>query len=148
MTGEQDQLQMRRALSLAMSQHGRTGKNPAVGCVILNANGQRISEGATGDGGTGHAEQIALRTLPEGAARGGTAYVTLEPCRARSKGGTACSELLEGAGIARLVCAIADKHPNGSGGFERLRKAGVVVEIGLLADEADRLYADFFSGII
>ena len=139
---------MRRALSLAASQTGRTGKNPAVGCVLLSAEGRRISEAATGDGGSGHAEQIALRTLQDGAAQGGTAYVTLEPCRARSKGGAACSELLLEAGIARVVCAVADKHRNGSGGFERLRKAGVAVEVGLLAEEADKLYADFFSGII
>ena len=76
-------LHMRRALDLAELQHGRTGVNPSVGCVILDRDGNKLSEAATGDGGRPHAEQIALASIAVGAAVGGTAYVTLEPCRQR-----------------------------------------------------------------
>ncbi|MEL7130140.1 MAG: riboflavin biosynthesis protein RibD [Pseudomonadota bacterium] len=139
-----DTKHMARALLLAQGQRGRTGKNPAVGCVITGADGQVLSEAATGDGGTLHAEQLALDFLG-GKAPGATAYVTLEPCRARSTDGQSCSERLLSAGIARLVCAIQDVHPNGAGGLERLRTANIAVETGLLADEAEILYADFFA---
>ena len=71
--------------------------------------------------------------------------MTLEPCRERSAGGVSCSMLLLEAGIARLVCAIADQHPNGAGGFSRLVQAGVTVEIGLMKEEAEELYRDFFN---
>lgn len=136
---------MARAIALAHMQAGRTGHNPAVGCVIIDATGAKISEGATGDGGKDHAEALALLSLDRGAASGGTVYVTLEPCRERSAGGTSCSELLLEAGIDRLVCAIADAHPNGAGGFDRLREAGVTVEVGLMATEAEMMYRDFFA---
>lgn len=147
MTDENDHLHMSRAMQLARSQVGRTGKNPAVGCVIINASGTKISEGATGDGGSDHAEALALSALIDGAAEGGTAYVTLEPCRERSAGGLSCSELLLDAGIRRLVCAVADAHPNGAGGFDRLREAGVAVDVGLMEAEAAGLYAAFFEGV-
>ncbi|MEM6900854.1 MAG: riboflavin biosynthesis protein RibD, partial [Pseudomonadota bacterium] len=131
----------------AASQFGRTGKNPAVGCVIIGADGTKLSEGATGDGGSDHAEALALSALVEGSAKGGTAYVTLEPCRKRSAGGSSCSELLLHAGIVRLVCAISDPHPNGAGGFDRLREAGIAVEIGLMETEAAALYQNFFVDV-
>lgn len=138
---------MANAMDLAKAQTGKTGKNPAVGCVLVDADGVFLADGVTSVGGTGHAEQSALAKLPAGAAQGGTAYVTLEPCRERSAGGESCSSLLLAAGITRLVCAIADAHPNGAGGFARLLSAGVTVEIGLMKDEAKALYADFFSGL-
>lgn len=144
MTAPADLAHMHRALLLARRQHGRTGKNPAVGCVILGADGTKLAEAATGDGGTAHAEELALASLPPGAAKGGTAYVTLEPCRERSAGGPSCSERLAQAGIARLVCAVADRHPNGAGGFARLEAAGLDMVIGFCADEAAPLYEDFF----
>lgn len=144
---ERDQQAMTRAFDLAKAQAGRTGSNPAVGCVIVSADGVRLSEGATGDGGRAHAEALALGGIEQGGAKGATAYVTLEPCRERSAGGLACSELLLKAGIVRLVCAIADKHPNGAGGIDRLREAGIAVDIGLMAEDAEALYADFFSQI-
>lgn len=138
---------MADAIDLAKAQDGKTGKNPAVGCVIVSAKGERIADGVTSVGGTKHAEQLALGSLPEGAAKWATAYVTLEPCRQRSASGVSCSELLVEAGIGRVVCAIADPHPNGTGGFARLVNAGVTVEIGLMKDEARALYADFFAGL-
>ncbi|MEO1404896.1 MAG: riboflavin biosynthesis protein RibD [Pseudomonadota bacterium] len=147
MTKETDLLHMQRAMTLAHSQVGRTGKNPAVGCVITNAQGVKISEGATGDGGADHAEAMALSTLADGAAKGGTAYVTLEPCRERSAGGASCSERLVAAGIARIVCSAADPHPKGAGGFDRLQEAGITVDIGLMEAEAADLYSEFFASL-
>ena len=135
---------MRRALELAVLQDGRTSANPSVGCVILDRDGQRISEAATGDSGRPHAEQLALERLPIGAAAGGTAYVTLEPCRQRSTGEAACSQRLIEAGLARVIIASRDPHPLGSGGIERLREAGLHVDIGTLRAEADEFYAEFF----
>ncbi len=138
---------MVRALELARFQHGRTGVNPAVGCVILDRDGQRISEAATGDSGRPHAEQTALRRLPIGAAAGGTAYVTLEPCRQRSTDEPACSQRLIEAGVTLVIIATLDPHPQGNGGLERLREAGVKVETGLMHEEANSLYADFFAAM-
>ena len=138
-------LHMRRALELAKLQTGRTTPNPSVGCVILDRDGVKLSEAATGDGGRPHAEQLALADLPVGAAAGGTAYVTLEPCRERSTGEASCSTRLIDAGIACVVIAARDPHPLGSGGVSRLREAGIQVEIGVLQAEADEIYADFFS---
>ncbi|MEM9939438.1 MAG: riboflavin biosynthesis protein RibD [Pseudomonadota bacterium] len=138
---------MKRAMELARFQHGRTGTNPSVGCVILNRDGRVISEAATGDGGKLHAEEAALRGLPEGAAMGGTAYVTLEPCRERSAGGASCSEHLLSAGIGVVCIAVRDPHPNGAGGLARLREAGVKIELGILGDEAAGFYAEFFSRV-
>lgn len=146
MTQEADLRHMKRALQLACAQIGRTGKNPAVGCVIVDLDGKVVSEAATGDGGQVHAEELALRAL-DGVTMGSTAYVTLEPCRQRSAGGRSCSERLIEAGIARVVCAIADPHPNGAGGFERLRTAGVQVDLGCMRDEAEVLYREFFQNL-
>ena len=136
---------MRRALDLATLQNGRTSPNPSVGCVILDRDGLKISEAATGDGGRPHAEQLALAKLPIGAAAGGTAYVTLEPCRERSSGEPSCSHRLLEAGIAKVFIATRDPHPLGSGGMARLIEAGIQVELGLLKAEADVIYQGFFA---
>ena len=138
-------LHMRRALDLAVLQGGRTAPNPSVGCVILDRDGHRIGEAATGDGGRPHAEQLALERLPIGSAAGGTAYVTLEPCRQRSSGIAACSQRLIEAGLARVIIASRDPHPLGSGGIERLREAGLQVDVGILQAEANEFYTDFFQ---
>ncbi|MHA7898460.1 MAG: bifunctional diaminohydroxyphosphoribosylaminopyrimidine deaminase/5-amino-6-(5-phosphoribosylamino)uracil reductase RibD [Henriciella sp.] len=138
-------LHMRRALDLARLQAGRTGSNPSVGCVILDRDGQRLSEAATGDGGRPHAEELALHKLPIGAAAGGIAYVTLEPCRERSNGSASCSQRLLDAGLAKVIIATRDPHPLGSGGITRLKEAGIHVELGLLKAQADELYEDFFA---
>lgn len=131
---------MKQALASAVSQMGRTWPNPAVGCVIIK-DGVVIAEGATGDGGRPHAEEVALGKAGE-AARGATAYVTLEPCGQRSNGGCSCSQRLVEAGVARVVYACDDPSPFASHmGVERLISAGITVENGLLADEADKLIA-------
>lgn len=139
-----DEAFMRRALELAATGVGRTGENPSVGCVIVR-DGAVIGEGATAEGGRPHAEELALRQAGE-AARGATAYVTLEPCAKRSNGGASCTDLLLGAGLARVVIAVGDPHPFAAGvGIERLRAAGLAVELGLLEADARALNADFFA---
>ena len=138
---------MSRALELAWMQQNRTGKNPSVGCVILDRDMRVLSEAATGDGGRPHAEQLALMRVPVGAAAGGIAYVTLEPCRERSTDEAACSQRLIDAGIAKVVIATRDPHPQGAGGIDRLKAAGIQVQIGLMKDEADALYGDFFASV-
>jgi pyrimidine deaminase RibD-like protein len=107
-----DRRLMGRALALAGLNQGLTGANPSVGCVILDAQGHVVGEGVTGKGGRPHAEEIALDDAGN-RARGGTAYVTLEPCRERSSGTASCSSKLIGAGIRRVVVAIEDPHPDG-----------------------------------
>jgi pyrimidine deaminase RibD-like protein len=138
---------MRRAISLARTQHGRTGTNPAVGCVIVGPDGQRISEAATGDGGRPHAEQLALEKLKLPLPKGSVAYVTLEPCRERSTGEDACSRRLINAGVSEVYVAVMDEHPKGAGGCAVLKEAGISVKAGFLSDEAAPLYEDFFASI-
>lgn len=142
-----DEAHMTRALELARQQSGRTGVNPSVGCVIVDATGRVIGEAATGDGGRPHAEQTALQRLSPEMTRGGTAYVTLEPCRERSTGEPACSQRLVTADLARVVIATLDSHPRGSGGLARLEAAGLTIDTGLMKASADRLYADFFASL-
>lgn len=133
---------MRRAIALARGALGRTGANPAVGCVIVR-DGQVVGEGATGDGGRPHAEELALAQAGE-AARGAVAYVTLEPCAQRSSGAPSCSERLAGSGLARVAAACADASVFAAGrGAERLRASGVACDLGLLAAEAASLYAAY-----
>jgi len=135
---------MRRALDLAAPMVGRTGDNPAVGCVL--ALGDAVfGEGATAEGGRPHAEELAI-VAAGGAAQGLTAYVTLEPCAKRSAGGVACADRLIEAGVARVVIATRDPHPNASGaGISRLQAAGVIVEFGLLDADARAQNAAFFA---
>lgn len=126
---------MRRAIEVARAHVGLTAPNPAVGCVLV-LNDAVLAEAVTGVGGRPHAEEQALE-IAGAEARGATAYVTLEPCGARTSGAASCSELLIAAGVARVVAAVDDPSPFASGrGVERLRAAGVPVEVGLLADEA------------
>ncbi|MBX9746589.1 MAG: bifunctional diaminohydroxyphosphoribosylaminopyrimidine deaminase/5-amino-6-(5-phosphoribosylamino)uracil reductase RibD [Hyphomonadaceae bacterium] len=126
---------MRRALDLAAAHVGRTGDNPAVGCVIVSG-GFAVGEGVTALGGRPHAEEQALAQAGD-AAHGADVFVTLEPCAQRSAGGTSCSDLLLNAGVARVVIAARDPHPNAAGvGVERLRAAGIAVELGVMEAEA------------
>lgn len=131
----QDELFMRRAIALAAPGVGRTGENPSVGCVLVN-DGMVVAEAATAEGGRPHAEERALAEAGA-AAVGATAYVTLEPCGARSSGAASCSELLVQAGVARVVVACTDPSILAAGqGGARLASVGIPVEAGLLAEEA------------
>ncbi|MFZ5670345.1 MAG: bifunctional diaminohydroxyphosphoribosylaminopyrimidine deaminase/5-amino-6-(5-phosphoribosylamino)uracil reductase RibD [Pseudomonadota bacterium] len=124
---------MRRAIEAARTNLGKTAPNPVVGCVIVR-DGRVLAEAATAEGGRPHAEERALAGID---ARGATAYVTLEPCGARSSGAASCAERLVAAGVARVVIACEDPSPYASGqGIERLRSAGVALACGVLAHEA------------
>ena len=133
---------MRRAIALARARVGSTDPNPAVGCVLVTA-GEVVGEAATAPGGRPHAEEQALDQA--GArARGATAYVTLEPCAARSSGAASCAERLVAAGVARVVVACEDASILAAGqGTQRLLTAGISVASGVLAGEAAGLYADY-----
>ncbi|MEZ5946085.1 MAG: bifunctional diaminohydroxyphosphoribosylaminopyrimidine deaminase/5-amino-6-(5-phosphoribosylamino)uracil reductase RibD [Hyphomonas sp.] len=146
MSKRRDRRLMGRAFGLARLNQGMTGVNPSVGCVILDADGHIVGEGVTGIGGRPHAEEIAL-DIAGGAAKGGTAYVTLEPCRERSQGGKSCSVKLKEAGIGRVVCSVLDPHPVANGGILNLRNAGIRVEVGTGRHVAERLYKAFFASI-
>lgn len=146
MSRRNDRRKMGEALALARLNQGLTGENPSVGCVILDASGHIIGAGVTGHGGRPHAEEVALAEAGD-RARGGTAFVTLEPCRQRSTGADGCATRLKDAGLARVVCAIADPHPSGTGGIRALRAAGARVEVGLKRREAARLYRSFFAAV-
>ena len=128
---------MRRALRLAAAGPW-PDPNPRVGCVIVAADGALVvGEGHHHGAGTPHAEIEALRAAGA-AARGATAYVTLEPCSHRGRTGP-CAEALVEAGVARVVFAQSDPNPDAAGGAERLHAAGVQVTGGVLADEAAAL---------
>ncbi len=128
---------MRRALQLA-AQGPRTGPNPRVGCVLLAPDGRVLAEGFHRGAGTPHAEAAALAALPEGAARGATAVVTLEPCTHTGRTGP-CSRALLAAGVTRVVVADTDPNPRAAGGAAELAAHGVDVETGLLAQESRAL---------
>jgi diaminohydroxyphosphoribosylaminopyrimidine deaminase/5-amino-6-(5-phosphoribosylamino)uracil reductase len=132
---------MRAALALARRGLGRVAPNPAVGCVLVQ-NGRVLGRGWTQPGGRPHAECEALARTGQ-AARGATAYVTLEPCAHLGKT-PPCAEALIEAGIARCVVALEDPDPRvAGGGLNKLQKAGIVVDLGLLADLAAELNAGY-----
>ena len=140
-----DLLHMRAALALARRGLGNAWPNPAVGCVLVK-DGRVIGRGWTQPSGRPHAETEALRRAGS-AARGATAYVTLEPCSHHGRT-PPCCEALAGAGIARVVMAMRDPDPRVNGrGLAMLRGAGIVVEEGLLEAEARALNAGFLRRI-
>ena len=132
----------RHALELASRGTGLVSPNPLVGCVIVSSTGAIVGEGTYRYGNVTHAELIALEQAGE-LARGGTAYVSLEPHAHHSKT-PPCTEALIKAGIARVVAPIDDPNPLVSGkGFAALREAGVEVITGILAEEATKLNEKF-----
>lgn len=134
---------MARALELARAQAGRTGVNPAVGCVIVQR-GNIVAEGATADGGRPHAERMALN-LAGPLARGADIYVTLEPC-AHERPWGCCADALTRAKPGRVVIASLDPDPRTNGAGEaKLRAAGIAVETGLMEAEAKAINKDFFA---
>lgn len=125
---------MARALELAVDPGAPFGENPRVGCVIADANGDIVGEGFHAGAGTPHAEVVALAQA--GArARGGSAYVTLEPCAHIGRTGP-CTQALLDAGIARVIFAQSDPNPEAAGGAEILAAAGVEVLANVLEEEA------------
>src|SRR6056297_1182462 len=132
---------MALALSLGRRGMGQCAPNPAVGCVIVQ--GDRIvGRGVTAPGGRPHAETRALAQAGA-AARGATAYVSLEPC-AHHGATPPCTEALIAAGVARVVIPMEDSDPRVAGqGIAMLRAAGVAVTQGVMAGQAARDLAGF-----
>lgn len=140
-----DEKFMRRALELAVKAIGRTSPNPLVGCVIVKDN-QVIGEGYHLKAGTPHAEVHALAAAGD-QAHGATAYVTLEPCSHFGRT-PPCANALIRAGVKRVVVAMKDPNPLVSGrGIDRLREAGITVDVGLLLQEAFTLNEVFIKVI-
>lgn len=132
---------MARAIEVARRHLGLTDTNPSVGCVVVK-DGNIVAEASTSVGGRPHAERNALGLAGE-AARGATAYVTLEPCSHFGKTSPCANALVE-AGVARVVVAVDDPDERVSGrGYQILRDAGIQVETGLLHDEAQRGLAGY-----
>ena len=134
---------MQRALALARRGQGLVEPNPMVGCVL--AHGDRVvAEGYHRRFGGAHAEVHALEKAGQ-AARGATAYVTLEPCSHVGKTGPCCDALIK-HGVRRVVTAMQDPFPEVAGrGIRKLRQAGVRVDVGLCRDEAEELNAPYLT---
>jgi diaminohydroxyphosphoribosylaminopyrimidine deaminase / 5-amino-6-(5-phosphoribosylamino)uracil reductase len=148
---DKDTYWMQRALDLARRGIGVTSPNPAVGCVILDRAGQVIGEGWHEYDLRDHAEIVALNEATQHALtyqkedrlKGGTAYVTLEPCNHTGRTGP-CTEALIASGIARVVAASGDPNPTVTGhGMERLRAAGIETTLGICEAEARRINEGF-----
>ena len=138
-----DQHYMARALELARKGLYSTHPNPRVGCVIVR-DGKIVGEGWHARAGEPHAEVHALRQAGD-KARGGTAYVTLEPCSHHGRT-PPCADALVAAGVTRVVAAMQDPNPEVSGrGLLRLMQAGIAVSSGVLEAEARALNAGFIK---
>ncbi len=145
-TDETDLRHMMTALALARRGLGRVAPNPAVGCVIVDSDGAVAGRGWTQPGGRPHGETEALRRAGD-AARGGTAYVSLEPCAHHGET-PPCADALIEAGIGRCVIATEDPDPRvAGGGIERIRNAGVDVHVGICRLDAERLNAGFIKRV-
>jgi len=135
---------MRRALELAGRGGARTAPNPLVGAVVVRG-GRVVGEGFHRAYGGPHAEVLALRAAGS-RARGSTLYVNLEPCSPHPKKTPPCCELVIRSGLARVVAAMRDPNPLVDGrGLARIRRAGIRVTTGVLADEARELNAPFIK---
>jgi diaminohydroxyphosphoribosylaminopyrimidine deaminase/5-amino-6-(5-phosphoribosylamino)uracil reductase len=149
---EQDRYWMQRALELARRGIGVSSPNPAVGCVILDRAGQVLGEGWHEYDLLDHAEIVALNEAKQHAftnpkkedrLKGGTAYVTLQPCNHTGRTGP-CTEALIAAGLGRVVAATIDPNPAVAGhGMERLHAAGLQTSVGVCEKEARRLNEGF-----
>lgn len=134
---------MEHALRLGRRNLGATGANPSVGCVIV-ADGRLVGAGWTDVGGRPHAETAAL-AMAGAAAKGATAFVTLEPCSHHGRT-PPCADALIAAGLTRVVTSLDDPDPRVAGrGHAALKAAGITVETGLLAEQARSELAGYLS---
>lgn len=138
---ERDRVHMARCLALAERYRGRTTPNPIVGCVIVDRRGKVIAEGVHRGPGTAHAEIDALDQLGR-RAPGATLYCNLEPCNHHGRT-PPCAPVVRDAKVARVVVGIADPVPGHGGGIELLRRAGIAVEVGVLAEACTRANRPF-----
>lgn len=137
-----DELFIREALDLARQGVGLASPNPCVGAVVVDERGRIIGRGTHTYDGRKHAEVLALEEAGE-KARGNTLYLNLEPCSHTGRTGP-CVDAVIAAGIHRVVCCMQDPNPVVSGkGFEKLRAAGIEVEIGIFEEEAKLLNEAF-----
>ena len=137
---EADRSAMRSALAMAGRGLGQTWPNPPVGCAVFDASGRLLARGRTQPGGRPHAEAAALATArAEGMGerlKGGSAFVTLEPCAHHGRT-PPCALALSEAGLARVVFCIEDPDPRVAGrGAAMMAQAGLRVDVGLMAEEA------------
>ena len=140
-----DRVFMARAIELTQRGRDTATPNPNVGCVIVK-DGIIVGEGWHERAGEAHAEVKALAQAGA-SAKGGTAYVTLEPCAHQGRTGP-CTDVLVKAGVSRVVAAIEDPFPQVDGrGFEKLRDAGIKAEVGLMADEAREVHKGFLARV-
>ena len=146
---EFDRRMMAAALRLGRRNLGRTGTNPAVGCIIVRTDGDArlvVGRGWTAESGRPHAEKEALAEAGK-AAKGATAYVTLEPCAHEGRV-KPCAQALADAGVARVVTAMEDPDPSTAGqGHALLEKAGIAVTTGVLAEAAARAHSGHIARI-
>lgn len=137
-----DEQLLRRALDLARQGIGLASPNPHVGAVIVDARGNIAGEGTYTYAGVKHAEVLALERAGD-KAQGGTLYINLEPHSYQGRT-PPCTDALIAAGIHRVVASMSDPNPKVSGqGFEKLRAAGIHVEVGSLEAEARGLNEAF-----
>jgi diaminohydroxyphosphoribosylaminopyrimidine deaminase/5-amino-6-(5-phosphoribosylamino)uracil reductase len=140
---EEDRFYMARALELVELGRNTSTPNPSVGCVIVKG-GTVIGEGWHEKAGGPHAEVRALAACTESPG-GATVYVTLEPCGHQGRT-PPCADALIKAKVARVVAAIEDPNPLVHGaGANRLRDAGITVDIGLMAEEAEEAHLGFLT---
>jgi len=145
-TALDDREWMARAHFWAERGRGRTSPNPFVGAVVVNSGGVVVGQGTTAPAGGPHAEVVALDAAGD-QARGGTLYVTLEPCAHTGRTGP-CAERVVAAGVRRVVVAATDPNPRVSGrGLAFLRSHGVEVTTGVGEAEARRQNAPFFTWV-
>ena len=142
---KKDEFYMKKALKLAAKGEGFTSPNPLVGAVVVKDN-EIVGKGYHQYYGGPHAEVYALDEAGE-LAQGGTIYVTLEPCSHYGKT-PPCSLKIINSGLNRVVAAMKDPNPEVAGkGFEMIRKEGIEVEVGLMADKAKKLNEVFLKYI-
>lgn len=141
-----DESIMRHALALAALGRGVVEPNPMVGAVLVDAERRMLADGYHHRYGEPHAEVDALTKLDR-PATGETLFVTLEPCSHHGKQ-PPCVDAVIASGVSRVVCAMGDPFPEVAGrGFERLRDAGIAVEVGLCEHDARTLNAPFLTRI-
>ena len=139
-----DAKRMRAALELARQGWGMTAPNPMVGAVVAHG-ADVVGAGYHAAYGALHAEPMALASAGV-RARGATMYVTLEPCTHHGQT-PPCVDAIIASGIARVVVATRDPNPVAAGGVERLREAGIAVDVGMEEGDARELNASFFHAI-
>ena len=139
---ETDKLFLERALAAARDKVGLTSPNPSVGAVIVNERGAIVGAGSHTYDGLKHAEILALEQAGE-QARGSTIYLNLEPCSHQGRTGP-CTDAIIAAGLRRVVACMEDPNPQvGGKGFQKLRAAGIVVQSGILEEQAKLLNEAF-----